>query len=66
MSSLPYLRPCKFHLALLLNDKRAEAIADALDNRERLLGSEYFSKLFGYALTDNGSEFQITYSLKSQ
>ena len=61
-----YLRPCKFQLALVLNDKTVEAIADGFDNQKRLLGSEYFSKLFGYVLTDNGNEFQITRSLKSQ
>lgn len=52
-----YLRPCKFQLALVLNDKTVEAVADAFDNRGHLLGSEYFSELFGYVLTDNGSEF---------
>lgn len=27
-----YLRPCKFQLALVLNDKTVEVVADALDN----------------------------------
>ena len=60
-----YLRPCKFQLALGLNDKTVEAVADAFDNQKRLLGNKYSRELFGYVLTDNGSEFQITHLLKS-
>lgn len=51
------LRPCKAQLALLLEGKEADAVASALDELERALGDEAFSRLLGAVLADNGPEF---------
>lgn len=52
-----YVRPCSFQFCLLLEDRTAQAVEDALGVLERAAGAELFRRLFGLVLTDNGSEF---------
>lgn len=52
-----YLRPMKFQLALLMPDKTPESTLKQFDALESILGADVFREIFGYILTDNGTEF---------
>lgn len=59
-----YMRACHMQIALLLEEKGAEAVAAALDALENAIGKDAFDVLFGIILTDNGSEFADTEALE--
>ena len=51
-------REFNFMIARLLPDKSSKSVKHALDNLERIIGTELFKRIFKYILTDNGGEFQ--------
>lgn len=51
-------REFNFMIARLLSDKSSKSVKHALDNLERIIGTELFKRIFKYILTDNGGEFQ--------
>lgn len=59
-----YIRACHMQLAMLLEEKSAEAVTAALDALENAIGKDTFKTLFGIILTDNGTEFADTESLE--
>ncbi len=54
--TLHFERPC-LQLALLLPDKTAKSVNDAIRGLREKIGSVAFSRLFEVILTDNGTEF---------
>ena len=54
--TLHFVSSC-FMVALLLPDKCAKSVNDALDELARRLGRRRFRRLFAVILTDNGTEF---------
>ena len=53
-----------FQLALILEQHTSEAVVEALDKLETVLGADLFNKVFPVILTDNGSEFMDIYGME--
>jgi IS30 family transposase len=60
-----YTRPSHFQFYYLLTEKTADAVVDAFDVLEDVLGLDLFCELFGLIITDNGVEFEHTERLEA-
>ena len=58
-------REINFMIARLLPDKTSNSVKKELDNIEKIIGTDFYKRIFKYILTDNGGEFRVPQELET-